>query len=93
MNMKNSFRIIGFLEGLSYIALLFMAMPVKYILGNPIYVKILGPIHGGLFVLYIILGFILSDKLNWSRKVLTQCMVSSVLPFGTFIFDKKYLGK
>lgn len=56
--MKNIFRIVAFLEGVSYILLLFVAVPIKYNLDNPAYVKLLGMPHGILFISYIIMCFI-----------------------------------
>ena len=50
------FRLIAFLEGISYILLLFIAVPIKYLADDPTYVKLLGMPHGVLFMAYIILS-------------------------------------
>ena len=55
--MKNIFRIVAFLEGVSYILLLFIAVPIKYTMGDSTYVKLLGMPHGILFISYIIMCF------------------------------------
>ena len=55
--MKNIFRIVSFLEGLSYLLLLFIATPIKYFGGDESYVKMLGMPHGILFMVYIVLAF------------------------------------
>ena len=55
--MKKTFRIIAFLEGVSYILLLFIAVPVKYVFDEPLYVKLLGMPHGILFVCYVVMCF------------------------------------
>ena len=164
--MKNTFRIIAFLEGVSYILLLFIAVPIKYTLGDPSYVKLLGMPHGILFVSYIGIAFLiqfrkygsaielkklltelkqskrlkaiaicllfifisvivdvfliekreigyavyilsimlvkyiwgkivntisLSKKKKWENKDLGIIMLASILPFGTFYIDRKYL--
>ena len=91
--MHNYFRMIGWLEGSSLLSLFFIAMPLKYVWHQPEAVRIVGSIHGGLFLLYILLATALSDKENWPRKELIQAYVFSALPFGTFIFDRKYLAK
>ena len=85
------FRIIALLEGLSYILLLFVAVPVKYSLGDPTYVKLLGMPHGILFVAYIGFAFYFKQEQNWSIKTLTIILLGSVIPFGTFYVDNKYL--
>ena len=103
------FRVVSILEGLSYILLLFFAVPIKYLIGNEIYVAFLGLPHGILFVLYIVLAFIIqlknipfkktiSSKINnlkFTWKAIPFCLVllSSLIPFGTFYVDKKYLSK
>jgi len=87
------FRGISLLEGLSLLALLFVAMPLKYIWGNPEYVRIVGMAHGLLFVAYILFAIMTKFELNWKAKTLLVVFVASVIPFGTFYVDKKYLSK
>ncbi len=89
--MKTFFRVVSFLEGTSYLLLLFIAVPVKYWMNDPQYVKLLGMPHGLLFVGYIVLAFLLKSELNWSIKKLGVVLIASILPFGTFYVDKKYL--
>jgi len=87
------FRGISLLEGLSLLALLFVAMPLKYVWGNPEYVRIVGMAHGLLFVAYILFAIMTKFELNWKPKTLLIVFVASVIPFGTFYVDKKYLSK
>ena len=89
--MKTFFRVVSFLEGTSYLLLLFIAVPVKYWMNDPQYVKLLGMPHCLLFVGYIVLTFLLKSELNWSIKKLGVVLIASILPFGTFYVDKKYL--
>jgi integral membrane protein len=86
------FRIFGWLEGASFLLMLLIAMPVKYMMGNPVGVKVLGPVHGGLFLGYILLASLVADRKNWVPQVRFLSYVAAVLPFGTFWFEKKYLG-
>ena len=88
--MKNIFRIISFLEGTSFLLLLFIAVPIKYFQGDASYVKMLGMPHGILFMLYLVLAIILKKEMNWNYKTLGIVLVASVIPFGTFYVDKKY---
>lgn len=85
------FRIIALLEGLSYILLLFVAIPIKYSIGDTTYVKLLGMPHGILFVAYLGFTFYFKQEQNWSMKTLTIVLLGSVMPFGTFYVDNKYL--
>ena len=91
--MKNIFRIVSFLEGVSYLLLLFVAVPIKYFQGDVSYVKMLGMPHGILFMSYIVLAVILKKTMKWSLKSLGIVVLASVIPFGTFYVDKKYLQK
>ncbi|KAA5821374.1 DUF3817 domain-containing protein [Algibacter amylolyticus] len=87
----NIFRIVALLEGVSYLLLLFIATPIKYISGNPEYVKLLGMPHGVLFMLYVVLAFLLMKDMKWNTKTLFIVLIASVIPFGTFYIEKKYL--
>lgn len=87
----NVFRITAFLEGVSYILLLFIATPVKYLLNDPQYVKLLGMPHGLLFIGYIILAFMLKAEMRWNSKQFGTVLLASIIPFGTFYMSNKYL--
>lgn len=89
--MKTFFRVVSFLEGTSYILLLFVAVPVKYWMNDPQYVKLLGMPHGLLFVGYLVLAFLLKSEMKWSIREFGVILLASILPFGTFYIDKKYL--
>ena len=89
--MKTFFRVVSFLEGTSYLLLLCVAVPFKYWLNDPQYVKLLGMPHGLLFVGYMVLAFLLKSELNWDMKKFGVVLLASILPFGTFYVDKKYL--
>ena len=89
--MLKLFRVIAFFEGVSYILLLFIAVPIKYIFHDPTYVKLLGMPHGILFMIYIIFSFIVNIKLKWNTKELFIILIASLIPLGTFYVDRKYL--
>ena len=86
-----TFKWISILEGLSFLLLLFIAMPLKYIWGSPEMVRIVGMFHGILFIAYILGAFYLYRPLGWPLKTLALVCISSVLPFGPFYVEKKYL--
>tara|TARA_Y100000766_G_C18294027_1_gene313025 strand:- start:179 stop:451 length:273 start_codon:yes stop_codon:yes gene_type:complete len=89
--MKSIFRIVSLLEGVSYLLLLFIATPIKYLQGDATYVKLLGMPHGLLFMLYIVLAIVIQKQMNWNNNTLGIVLVCSIIPFGTFYVDKKYL--
>jgi integral membrane protein len=91
--MRNIFRLVALLEGVSYILLLFIAVPIKYWGGDEQWVKLLGMPHGILFVSYVIFAFLIKENEKWGMKDLGIVLLASILPFGTFYVDWKYLKK
>lgn len=91
--MDKVFRVIAFLEGISYILLLFIATPVKYLAGDAQYVKMLGMPHGILFMIYIVLAFMIKSDYKWNSRQFSIVLIASIIPFGTFYVDRKYLKK
>ena len=89
--MLKIFKIIAFFEGMSLLALLFFAMPMKYAFNQPQYVANIGMTHGLLFIAYIALACMLKSEEKWSFKKLAVICLASVIPFGTFYIDWKYL--
>jgi integral membrane protein len=85
------FRIIGFTEGISYLILLFIAMPLKYVWGQPAAVRAFGSVHGLLFVLYILFLVLCTVKYRWDMKKTLLLFIISIIPFGNFYADKHYL--
>ena len=82
------FRMAGIAEGISFITLLFIAMPLKYIAGDPRAVLYVGWVHGLLFMIYILTLIIVAIKLDWKFKKTVIAFLASLVPFGTFIMDK-----
>lgn len=87
------FRLVAALEGLSFLVLLGIAMPLKYIWHQPEAVRQVGMIHGLLFVLYILA--ILQNKivLGWPSGKTALAMLLSVVPFGTFYVTARMIPK
>jgi integral membrane protein len=84
-------RIIAFIEGVSFLILLFIAMPLKYWGGMPMAVRSVGSIHGLLFVLYVLFVLLCKIEHRWSFKKTFILLGISLIPFGNFYADKKYL--
>lgn len=87
--MLKLFQITGYCEGASYLLLLFIAMPLKYIWDSPEWVRVIGMAHGILFLLYVGIATLLAVKMKWPLKTLLMSYAASVLPFGPFIFDRQ----
>lgn len=85
----NQFRLITILEGISYLVLLLIAMPLKYLANQPEYVSWVGRIHGGFVIAFLALLFICIKKYNWDSKFALKGFLYSLIPFGAFIFDKE----
>ena len=82
-------RIIGNIEGVSYLLLLFIAMPLKYAYDMPAAVMITGMAHGVLFVAYCLLLAVCMKKFVWTLKFGVYLFIATLIPFGTFVTDRK----
>ena len=91
MNLKplQLLRKTGIAEGISFLVLLLIAMPLKYAFDLPLAVKYVGWAHGLLFVMYIVLAYCVNEVYNWPFKKFIFAFVAAWLPLGTFIYDKQ----
>jgi integral membrane protein len=83
------FRWIAMLEGISYLVLLFIAMPLKYFADMPLAVRVTGMAHGVLFVAYAALVALLLARGNFSFMRAAWAMLMSIIPFGTFVLERQ----
>lgn len=90
-NQIRTFRWVSILEGTSFLVLLFLAMPLKYFFDSPQMVQIVGMAHGILFIAYVMGAFWMFKPLNWRKRTLILALVCSVVPFGPFYIENKYL--
>ncbi len=88
-NEFSRFRLISFIEGLSYLILLFIAMPIKYIGNNPYPVKVIGMTHGVLFILFVLALYLAMTKYKWNKTTNIKFFIYSLLPFGFIVIEKK----
>ena len=87
-------RILGFLEGVSLLVLVFVAVPLKYGTNAPTLTKTLGPIHGALFLLFILNTLSVGVEQKWAfSKTTWKVILACFIPFGTFYIDRKILSK
>jgi integral membrane protein len=88
MKALRQFRLIALLEGASFLALLFIAMPLKYAAGMPLPTRVAGSVHGLLFVLFVAALIRVAVQRQWPVRRSITAFLSSLLPFGTFVFDR-----
>lgn len=89
--MLQLFRITAILEGLSYLALFGFSMPLKYWAGLPQYNIYIGYVHGFLFLAYVGLAIVFFVQKNQKWDQLVRLILASLLPFGTFYIEERYL--
>lgn len=82
-------RLIGNIEGISYLVLLFIAMPLKYWADLPQAVSLVGAAHGFLFVLFLLALAHAAIAKRFSILLVIGAFVSAFIPFGTFLLDKR----
>lgn len=84
------FRKVAFVEGISYIVLLGIAMPLKYMADMPKAVTVVGGLHGALFVGMMALAWESYSQYRKSFSWFVKVFVSSLVPFGTFVLDREW---
>lgn len=88
MNQLRRFRWVALSEGVSFVLLLFIAMPLKYWAGLPLAVRVVGTAHGVLFVAFVAMLCAAALERGWPPRRWVLAFVSSLVPFGTFVFDR-----
>ncbi|HVG13554.1 MAG TPA: DUF3817 domain-containing protein [Chitinophagaceae bacterium] len=87
------FRKIAFAEGVSFLVLLLLAMPLKYFANLPMAVTIVGGLHGLLFVLFMVLAVAVMIRYKKTVWWVLTAFVASIIPFGTFWIDSRQWKK
>jgi integral membrane protein len=88
MTALRQLRLVAFLEGTSFLVLLFVAMPLKYLAGLPLAVRITGSLHGLLFLMFLAVLYRAGSRHGWPFGRWLIAFVASIVPFGTFMFDR-----
>ncbi|HMI78554.1 MAG TPA: DUF3817 domain-containing protein [Ferruginibacter sp.] len=83
------FRMVGIAEGISFLVLLLIAMPMKYLMHIPEAVKFTGWVHGALFITFIYFAFEVMGTLKKNFLWFAKAFAAAIIPFGTFIFDRQ----
>lgn len=84
-------RLVGILEGISFLLLLGVAMPLKYFADQPLAVRYVGMAHGILWLLYLLALVPVALDHRWGFKTVAIAVIASLLPAGPFVFDAKVL--
>ena len=83
-------RVVGISEGISFLVLLLIAMPLKYYFGLPMTVKIVGWLHGILFIAYIVAVLLAAKAMQWNWFSVLVALAASLIPIGTFVLDRSW---
>lgn len=86
------FRVVAIGEGISYVVLVFIGMPLKYLADKPMTVEVVGWIHGLLFIAYVLLGVAAAADRNWTKRFMAGAFVAALIPGGTFYLDSYFRG-
>src|ERR1700754_5231096 len=83
------YRIIAYIVGVGLLALVLVGMPLKYLGDNDTVVAVVGPLHGFLFMVYLLATFDLSRRAGWSFPRMVAVMLAGTIPFLSFWFERK----
>jgi integral membrane protein len=90
--MERRFHRLGRIEGVSLLALVLVAMPLKYLAGQPLAVTVVGSVHGLLWVVYMLMLAQVWGRRTWPFSTVVLAGVASVLPFGPWWFERRVSG-
>ncbi|MFC5261687.1 DUF3817 domain-containing protein [Kribbella qitaiheensis] len=83
------YRIIAYIVGVMLLVLLFVAMPLKYLGDNPAAMNVVGPLHGFLYVVYLLGAFDLARRVRWSLGRMILVALAGTIPFLSFYAERK----
>lgn len=86
----STFRKVALAEGVSFLVLLFIAMPLKYMADMPLAVTVVGGLHGILFVAFIVMMYLVKEQYGKDLVWMAKAFIASIIPFGTFVMDKQW---
>lgn len=84
---------LGRWEAVSLLVLLAIAMPLKYVYGYPLAVRVVGSLHGLLFMAYVGIAVVFARRDAWGLPKLVRCCIASCLPFGTLVFERELVAR
>jgi integral membrane protein len=87
------YRVMAYVVGVGLLLLVLVAMPLKYFAGQPVYVQVIGPVHGFLYAVYLVLAVDLALKARWSIKYTLLVLVAGTIPFLSFVAERNVTAK
>jgi integral membrane protein len=84
-----SFRVIAWIEAVSFLLLLFVAMPLKYVAGFPVAVKVAGSVHGLLFLAFCAALYTIAAEQSWPWLKSAKVFLSSLIPGGILWLERE----
>ncbi|MBC8136873.1 MAG: DUF3817 domain-containing protein [Fibrella sp.] len=84
---RSLFHQLSIAEGTSFLLLMLVAVPLKRITGEPLWVSVVGSLHGSLFILYIIAVLFVAPVFRWRPLTTLLALAAAVFPFGPFLFE------
>jgi integral membrane protein len=88
MNALSQLRLVAMLEGISFLGLLLIAMPLKYAFDLPAAVRVAGSVHGLLFLWFVSALVRVSIECRWPIRRAVAAFGASLVPGGTFVLDR-----
>jgi integral membrane protein len=82
------FRVIAYVVGVLLLVLTLVAMPLKYAADRPALVETIGPIHGFVYMVYLVLGFDLARRARWSLRRTVVLLLAGTIPFMSFVAER-----
>jgi integral membrane protein len=82
-------RRVALIEAVSTLVLFGLAVPLKYLAGFPLAVTLVGPVHGGLFLVFAVMSLMAVERVPMSRGLAAAAIVSAAIPFGPFVIDRR----
>ncbi|MBW8483861.1 DUF3817 domain-containing protein [Actinomadura parmotrematis] len=92
MDFVRSFKLVSLAEATSFLVLLLIAMPLKYLAGFPAAVSVVGALHGMLFLAYVGLAIAAKSQLNWTLGRTAAALAASVLPVAPFLVERYWIA-
>lgn len=83
------YRVAAYVVGVMLLVLVLVAMPIKYIGHDSTPVQIIGPVHGWLFAIYLVITFDLARRTTWPLKRTLGVMIAGTVPFLSFYVERK----
>lgn len=83
------YRIFAWITGVMLLLLTFVAMPLKYIGDKPVLVEVIGPIHGAIYAIYVVIAFDLAIRARWGLGRTVWVLLAGTIPFASFFADRK----